>query len=111
MSEKNLNWPALFSRYSLLTQNASSSSAEITDKKECPIQTWPTLKESDEVKLNPVSAGVAAARVLGSDLRLVNEEDVIEYEQIEVPKALGDILESLIGAVFLDSGRDLNTVW
>jgi endoribonuclease Dicer len=32
-------------------------------------------------------------------------------EDIEVPKALGDIFESLAGAVFVDSGMSLDTVW
>ena len=45
------------------------------------------------------------------DLRLINEEEVVALNAIEVPKALGDILESIIGAVFLDSGHDLNVVW
>ncbi|CAG2100109.1 unnamed protein product [Medioppia subpectinata] len=32
-------------------------------------------------------------------------------EDIEVPKALGDIFESVAGAIFLDSGMSLNAVW
>lgn len=32
-------------------------------------------------------------------------------EHIAVPKALGDVFESLIGAVFLDSGNDLSLTW
>ena len=36
---------------------------------------------------------------------------VSEYEQIEVPKALGDIFEAIFGAIYLDSGMDLNLVW
>ncbi|EUB58854.1 Endoribonuclease Dcr-1 [Echinococcus granulosus] len=32
-------------------------------------------------------------------------------EEVEVPKALGDVFESLAGAVFLDSGLCLNTLW
>jgi endoribonuclease Dicer len=30
---------------------------------------------------------------------------------LEVPKALGDIFESLAGAIYLDSGMSLDTVW
>ncbi len=30
---------------------------------------------------------------------------------MEVPKALGDIFESVAGAVYLDSGRSLDVVW
>ena len=36
------------------------------------------------------------------------DDDVIE---IDPPKVLGDILESLAGAIFLDSGMDLERVW
>lgn len=32
-------------------------------------------------------------------------------EDVDVPKALGDIFESLAGAVFIDSGKSLDTVW
>ena len=34
-----------------------------------------------------------------------------EGSSIEMPKILGDILEALFGAIYLDSGRDLNVVW
>ena len=30
---------------------------------------------------------------------------------VEVPKILGDVLEALVGAVYIDSGHDLKTVW
>jgi dsRNA-specific ribonuclease len=30
---------------------------------------------------------------------------------IDVPKVLGDIFESLIGAIFLDSGKDFAKTW
>ncbi|XP_066967294.1 endoribonuclease Dcr-1-like [Macrobrachium rosenbergii] len=40
------------------------------------------------------------------------EEDECEAaEDIEVPKALGDVFESVAGAIFLDSGRSLDAVW
>uniref|UniRef100_A0A1Q3FBT5 Putative endoribonuclease dicer n=1 Tax=Culex tarsalis TaxID=7177 RepID=A0A1Q3FBT5_CULTA len=32
-------------------------------------------------------------------------------EFVDVPKALGDVFESLVGAVFLDSGNDLDATW
>lgn len=44
-------------------------------------------------------------------LFLVDEEDVHIGEAIDVPKMLGDIFESLAGAVYLDSGKNLTTVW
>lgn len=42
---------------------------------------------------------------------IINDEEVADPEQIEVPKALGDIFESLAGAVFLDNGLSLDGVW
>ena len=40
------------------------------------------------------------------------DEDVeTEHEEVEVPKALGDIFESVAGAIYLDSGRSLDAVW
>lgn len=41
----------------------------------------------------------------------LHEEECQEPEEVEVPKALGDLFESLIGAVFLDCGMSLDTVW
>lgn len=32
-------------------------------------------------------------------------------DDVEIPKALGDIFESLAGAIFLDSDLSLDTVW
>ena len=34
-----------------------------------------------------------------------------EEEGIEAPKVLGDIFESVAGAIFLDSGMDLSKTW
>ncbi len=42
---------------------------------------------------------------------LVDEDETEAAEDVEVPKALGDIFESVAGAIYLDSGRSLDTVW
>ena len=39
------------------------------------------------------------------------EGDLDEAEDVEVPKALGDIFESVAGAIFLDSDLSLDAVW
>nr|XP_006824151.1 PREDICTED: LOW QUALITY PROTEIN: endoribonuclease Dicer-like [Saccoglossus kowalevskii] len=39
------------------------------------------------------------------------EEDGEEREDIEVPKALGDVFESVAGAIYLDSNMSLDAVW
>lgn len=44
-------------------------------------------------------------------LLLIGNEDVPMGEYIDVPKALGDVVEALIGAVFLDSGNDVAQTW
>jgi len=41
----------------------------------------------------------------------LHEEDVCDFEEIEVPKALGDVFESVAGAIFLDNGLSLDGVW
>ena len=46
-----------------------------------------------------------------STIKQFNEDDVPEMELIEVPKVLGDVLEAIIGAIYIDSGHDLETVW
>nr|CAB3238000.1 endoribonuclease Dicer [Phallusia mammillata] len=40
-----------------------------------------------------------------------DEEEDGETEDVEVPKALGDIFESVAGAIYMDSGMDLSAVW
>ncbi|CAM6031844.1 unnamed protein product, partial [Sphagnum compactum] len=42
---------------------------------------------------------------------LVTEDDKLIADFVDVPKVLGDIFESLIGAVFFDSGNDLQVTW
>ncbi|PFX27173.1 Endoribonuclease Dicer [Stylophora pistillata] len=42
---------------------------------------------------------------------IVSEEEEEEEEGIEAPKVLGDIFESVAGAIFLDSGMDLTKIW
>lgn len=44
-------------------------------------------------------------------MKLISEDDTTVAEEVDVPKALGDIFESLAGAIFLDSGCNLSTVW
>ena len=41
----------------------------------------------------------------------MNEEEVPEIELVEIPKALGDMIEAIIGAVYLDSKCDLKKTW
>lgn len=40
-----------------------------------------------------------------------DEDGEEEGEDIEIPKALGDVFESVAGAIYLDSGMSLDTVW
>uniref|UniRef100_A0AAR2JDF8 ribonuclease III n=1 Tax=Pygocentrus nattereri TaxID=42514 RepID=A0AAR2JDF8_PYGNA len=47
---------------------------------------------------------------MDSELRR-SEEDEEKEEDIEVPKAMGDIFESLAGAIYMDSNMSLETVW
>ncbi|XP_044259487.1 endoribonuclease Dicer [Tribolium madens] len=44
-------------------------------------------------------------------LILLEEEEMNIAEYIDVPKVLGDIFEALAGAIYLDSNKDLKTVW
>ena len=43
-------------------------------------------------------------------LRLSDEGDD-DSEEVEIPKVLGDIFESVAGAIYLDSNMSLDTVW
>jgi len=42
---------------------------------------------------------------------LIEEDECSLTEYVDVPKVLGDLFESLIGAIYLDSGKSLTKVW
>ncbi|XP_050679245.1 endoribonuclease Dcr-1-like [Leptidea sinapis] len=42
---------------------------------------------------------------------LIQEDELEQAEDVEVPKALGDLFESVAGAIFLDSGMSVAAVW
>ncbi|CAL1675268.1 unnamed protein product [Lasius platythorax] len=48
---------------------------------------------------------------ISEEYYLIGEEECEEAEDVEVPKALGDVFESLAGAIYLDSGMSLDAVW
>lgn len=50
---------------------------------------------------------------VSDEIRLLKVEDEVSHigDYVDVPKALGDIVESLIGAVFLDTNNDLERTW
>lgn len=48
---------------------------------------------------------------ISEEYYLMSEEECDEAEDVEVPKALGDVFESVAGAVFLDSKMSLDAVW
>ena len=39
------------------------------------------------------------------------ERKKLEIDELDPPKVLGDLLESLAGAIFIDSGLSLSCVW
>ena len=42
---------------------------------------------------------------------MLEEDEVRIAEAVEVPKVLGDLFESIAGAIYLDSGLNLQEVW
>lgn len=42
---------------------------------------------------------------------LLEEDECNMAEFVDVPKILGDIFESVVGAIYLDTGKDLAKVW
>jgi endoribonuclease Dicer len=49
--------------------------------------------------------------VLDQIILLETENDTQSAESVDVPKVIGDIFESIVGAVYLDSGMNLETTW
>ncbi|XP_063233868.1 endoribonuclease Dcr-1 isoform X2 [Bacillus rossius redtenbacheri] len=48
---------------------------------------------------------------ISEEYYLIEEDECEEAEDVEVPKALGDVFESVAGAIFMDSGMSLDAVW
>lgn len=48
---------------------------------------------------------------ISEEFYLLSEDECDEAEDVEVPKALGDVFESVAGAIFLDSHMSLDAVW
>ncbi|XP_055526642.1 endoribonuclease Dcr-1 isoform X2 [Wyeomyia smithii] len=48
---------------------------------------------------------------ISEEYYLILEDECDEAEDVEVPKALGDVFESVAGAIFLDSSMSLDAVW
>ncbi|CRL07309.1 CLUMA_CG020288, isoform A [Clunio marinus] len=48
---------------------------------------------------------------ISEEYYLMSEDECDEAEDVEVPKALGDVFESVAGAIFLDSNMSLDAVW
>ena len=58
------------------------------------------------------TAAEESGQCLLDDFYLFEDLDEFdEAEDVEVPKALGDIFESVAGAIFLDSDLSLDAVW
>lgn len=60
-----------------------------------------------------VNFQVLRNHLIDDDLLLIcpNDCDVEIAEHLDVPKILGDIFESTIGAIYLDTGKNLDKVW
>lgn len=43
--------------------------------------------------------------------KLLSDFECPTVQEIDAPKVLGDLFESIAGAVFVDSGNSIDTVW
>jgi len=84
-----------FFYYDFLTSSASNNKDTYSNT----MTTCPTNIDEENLSTNGDE----------QDENTLNEPD--EWEETEVPKCLGDIFESVAGAIFLDSNKSFNTVW
>ena len=61
--------------------------------------------------MQPIVTGGTDSDSEGEEEDGDDDDDDDDDDEVEPPKVLGDILESLAGAVFMDSGMDLQAVW
>ncbi|GLV42898.1 Dicer-1 [Carabus blaptoides fortunei] len=48
---------------------------------------------------------------INEEVLILSEDEPCMGEHVNIPKTLGDLFESLAGAVFLDTGMDLQATW
>uniref|UniRef100_A0A182SJL0 RNase III domain-containing protein n=1 Tax=Anopheles maculatus TaxID=74869 RepID=A0A182SJL0_9DIPT len=64
----------------------------------------------EEDELGDFGGATAQGGAIGEE-SITDGRGIGEAEDVEVPKALGDVFESIAGAIFLDSDMSLDTVW
>ncbi|VEL42837.1 unnamed protein product [Protopolystoma xenopodis] len=67
----------------------------------------------DEIRISALNENLSvdSSRLLDESKSSARPPLRLYLDDVEIPKVLGDIFESLAGAVFLDSGLSLDTVW
>ncbi|KAK8735003.1 hypothetical protein OTU49_005779 [Cherax quadricarinatus] len=107
----------IYSHYS------SYSPGQITDLRSYFVKNETLAKVSADMKLHRHLQHMAPKLTASIDkfLRILDEsyeedtlnteEDEVDGEDVDVPKALGDLVEAIIGAVYLDTCRSLQRTW
>ncbi|MCP9259520.1 Endoribonuclease dcr-1 [Dirofilaria immitis] len=96
----------------LFQHSAHYSPGVLTDLRSALVNN--TIFASLAVKYNFHKKKNLSGANFNDEMYMVTTEEEIdegEEEDIEVPKAMGDIFESVAGAIYLDSGRSLDIVW
>lgn len=65
------------------------------------------LNNTDEID----DSDVKSSRIVEQEKSFRPYSQNNEFEELEVPKCLGDIFESVAGAIFLDSNKSFDAVW
>ena len=70
---------------------------------------WLHVDKSTQIIVDDILDSIKSFQFLNCSYP--EEDETEEAEDIEVPKALGDIFESVAGSIYLDSGLSLDAVW
>jgi endoribonuclease Dicer len=72
------------------------------------------MDDEDAAEKETVNSNFHQPKILwhtSANAHSVFNEESNELEEMEVPKCLGDIFESVAGAIFLDSNKSFDAVW
>ncbi|GFO41771.1 endoribonuclease dicer [Plakobranchus ocellatus] len=68
-------------------------------------------KDQDHIDIDEEYQEVSMEEPISEEAADDDDEEDEEEVEMEIPKALGDIFESVAGAIYLDSGMSLDAVW
>lgn len=104
------NSPSLYKQTEQYLRDVHSSSTEELECKEFILNDLSSLRGGEGIGESLEEREVEEGEIVEEGEEEEGTEEVV-VEDLDPPKVLGDLLESIAGAIFIDSGMSLEAVW